>query len=108
MHETEATMKWFTCKDGETSPGVATVTLERSGVTLLIRNVPADTCDVCGERYHSEGTTAELRRELESAERVGEDFRCAPVRRNHLAHAEMTGRQCVPVDAGAGTGFHQS
>lgn len=67
-------MKCCICKDGETKPGTTTVTLERSGVTLLIRNVPAEICDVCGEKYHSAATTAEMRRELEAAERAGKEL----------------------------------
>ena len=66
-------MKCNICKDGETKPGVTTVTLERSGVTLVIRNVPAEICDVCGEKYYDEKTVAEMRREFEAAERAGEE-----------------------------------
>jgi len=64
-------MKCAICKDGETHPGFMTVTLERSGVTLVIKNVPADVCDVCGERYLAEKTVKELREELETAEEQG-------------------------------------
>ena len=48
------------CKLGETQPGVATVTLERDSMTLVIKNVPALICGNCGERYLDEQTSARL------------------------------------------------
>lgn len=44
-------MKCVICKQGETQPGMTTVTLTRGEVTLVIKNVPADICDNCGEYY---------------------------------------------------------
>lgn len=46
-------MKCVICKNGEASPGEATVVLTREGSTIVIRNVPADVCDNCGEYYLS-------------------------------------------------------
>lgn len=53
-------MKCPICKQGETSPGMATVTLERSGAAIIFRQVPAQICDNCGETYHDEEVTREL------------------------------------------------
>jgi YgiT-type zinc finger domain-containing protein len=64
-------MKCAICHDGETHPGIMTVTLERSGVTLVIKNVPAEVSDVCGEKNLAEKTVKELREELEAAEAQG-------------------------------------
>lgn len=47
-------MKCVICKQGETQPGMTTVTLTRGEVTLVIKNVPADICDNCGEYYLSD------------------------------------------------------
>jgi len=55
------------CKHGETRPGRATVTLERGGMTLVFKDVPADVCDNCGEEYVDERTTHDL---LQQAERA--------------------------------------
>lgn len=44
-------MKCVICKQGETQPGMTTVTLTRGEVTLVIKNVPADICENCGEYY---------------------------------------------------------
>jgi YgiT-type zinc finger domain-containing protein len=53
-------MKCVICKNGETRPGNATVTLEREGTTLVIKGVPADVCANCGEEYVDERITARL------------------------------------------------
>ncbi|HEY8324639.1 MAG: type II toxin-antitoxin system MqsA family antitoxin [Ktedonobacterales bacterium] len=53
------------CKSGETAPGVTTVVLQRGETTIVIKLVPAEICDTCGEYYLSEETT---RRVLELAE----------------------------------------
>jgi YgiT-type zinc finger domain-containing protein len=45
------------CKQGETRPGTATVTLERDGTTVVIKQVPAMVCDNCGEYYLGEAMT---------------------------------------------------
>lgn len=45
------------CKHGETVPGTTTVVLQRGETTVVIKNVPADICDTCGEYYLSEENT---------------------------------------------------
>ncbi|MBI5560994.1 MAG: type II toxin-antitoxin system MqsA family antitoxin [Deltaproteobacteria bacterium] len=60
-------MKCVICKQGETRPGKATVTLERNGTTLVVKGVPANVCANCGEEYVGEEITARL---LDTAEEV--------------------------------------
>ena len=50
-------MKCLICKGGETQAGLVTVTLEREGTTVVLKGVPADVCDNCGEYYLSETVT---------------------------------------------------
>jgi YgiT-type zinc finger domain-containing protein len=50
-------MQCVICKQGETRPGTATVSLERGSATLVIKDVPADICENCGEYYLSEEMT---------------------------------------------------
>ncbi len=64
-------MKCVVCKQGDTRPGTATVTLERDGMILVFRKVPADVCEVCGEEYIDEQTTARLLVEAEAAVQAG-------------------------------------
>ena len=59
------------CKNGETRPGTATVTLEREGATVVIKGVPARVCKNCGEEYVDEGITARLLKIAEEAVRAG-------------------------------------
>ncbi len=59
------------CKNGETGPGTATVTLERDVATVVIKGVPACVCKNCGEEYVDEGVTARLLKIAEEAVRSG-------------------------------------
>ena len=59
------------CKHGETRPGKATITLERDGMTLVFKAVPADICSNCGEQYVDERTTGELLKTANDAARAG-------------------------------------
>ncbi len=58
-------MRCSICKHGETEQGTTTVTLERGSLTLVVKGVPAQVCDNCGEAYVDEATTRQL---LETAE----------------------------------------
>lgn len=53
-------MKCVICKKGDTQPGHTTVTLERGGVTLVFKRVPAEVCATCGEAYVDDKTSGEL------------------------------------------------
>lgn len=47
-------MKCVICKTGQTHPGMTTVTLQRDGTVVVVRDVPAEICEDCGEYYLSE------------------------------------------------------
>ena len=47
-------MKCVICKTGHTHPGTTTVTLQRDNSVVVIRDVPAEICEDCGEYYLSE------------------------------------------------------
>jgi len=49
-------MKCVICKTGQTQPGITTVTLQRANTVVVIRDVPAEICDNCGEYYLNEPT----------------------------------------------------
>jgi YgiT-type zinc finger domain-containing protein len=67
----EPAVKCVICRQGETVPGTTTVTLERDEMTLVIRDVPAQVCENCGERYLDEPTTTRLIAILDDAARAG-------------------------------------
>lgn len=53
-------MKCIACKQATTQPGTTTVTLERSGATLMFEDVPAEVCPNCGEDCVDEAVTRAL------------------------------------------------
>ena len=64
-------MKCVICKQGETAPGHATVTLQRGQSTIIFKNVPAEVCENCGEYYLSEAVTEQLLSRAEEAVKSG-------------------------------------
>jgi YgiT-type zinc finger domain-containing protein len=71
-------MKCVICKTGETRPGVTTVTFEREGLTLVIKEVPAQVCTNCGEDYVDDQVAHEI---LTIAERMARSGALVDVRR---------------------------
>ncbi|MFQ5708200.1 MAG: type II toxin-antitoxin system MqsA family antitoxin [bacterium] len=59
------------CKQGVTLAGEVTVTLQREDTTVILKKVPADVCDNCGEYYLSEEVTGKLLNQAESAVKNG-------------------------------------
>ncbi|MEO5703187.1 MAG: type II toxin-antitoxin system MqsA family antitoxin [Gammaproteobacteria bacterium] len=60
-------MKCALCKQGETRPGKVTVSLQRGETTVIVKDVPADVCENCGEYYLSETVTEKLLNKGEDA-----------------------------------------
>ncbi len=53
-------MECVICKNGNTEQGLVTFTLERDGVIIIFKNVPAMVCKNCGDFYLTEETTGLL------------------------------------------------
>ena len=53
-------MKCTICRNGETSEGKVTVSLERGETTVVIKKVPAEVCTNCGEYFLSEAVTVSV------------------------------------------------
>ena len=64
-------MKCFVCGFGETAPGTTTFSMSADSMTLVLKEVPADVCDSCGEGYMDLETTAQLEKITENAKRTG-------------------------------------
>jgi len=64
-------MRCVICKNGETRDGTATVTLERGGATIVVKSVPVQVCEICGEEYIDESVTARLMEQAEQAAKDG-------------------------------------
>jgi YgiT-type zinc finger domain-containing protein len=71
LPDKETTMRCVICKQGETRPGLATVTLQREASTIIMKDVPADICENCGEYYLCESTTEKVMRRAEESIRKG-------------------------------------
>lgn len=60
-------MKCVLCRQGDTGPGEVTVTLQRGETTVVIKAVPAEVCENCGEYYLSEEITDRVTATAEQA-----------------------------------------
>ncbi len=64
-------MECAICRQGKTHVGTATVTLERGDSTIVIKGVPAEVCQDCGEYYLSEETAANIEKMASKAAEAG-------------------------------------
>lgn len=67
-------MKCVICQHGETAHGETTITLERGMTTLVIKEVPAEICQNCGEAYVDEAIASSLLAEIDVATKLGVDI----------------------------------
>ena len=59
------------CKHGETKWGEVTVTLQRGETTVILKGVPAEVCQNCGEYYLSSPVTDQVLTKAEAAVKNG-------------------------------------
>jgi len=64
-------MNCFLCRQGETHEGIVTVTLQRGETTVVVKGVPAQVCENCGEYYLSEDAAGNVLGLAEDAVRKG-------------------------------------
>ena len=55
------------CRHGSTRPGDATVTLQRGETVVVVKGVPADICENCGEYYLSAAVSEKVMAKAEAA-----------------------------------------
>ncbi|NJL53224.1 MAG: type II toxin-antitoxin system MqsA family antitoxin [Hydrococcus sp. SU_1_0] len=60
-------MQCVICKHGNTQSGLVTVTLQREDCIVILKQVPADVCENCGEYYLNEAVTEEVLKLAEDA-----------------------------------------
>ncbi len=70
----EGTVTCSLCKGGQMHSGVATLTLERDGAVVVVRDVPALICDQCGDRVFGGEATAAVLNAANDAVRRGVQF----------------------------------
>ena len=64
-------MKCLICKHGEVVDGVAVITLNPGTSILVVKDVPAQVCNNCGEEYVAEEVTARLLKKAAALARDG-------------------------------------
>jgi len=64
-------MNCVICKHGILVAGYTTLTLERSGMLVVFKDVPARVCDTCGEAYVDEAVSGDLLGAAERAVQAG-------------------------------------
>ena len=64
-------MKCLICKQGETQPNMTAVTLERGGMTLVVKAAPARICENCGEEYIDEEIAIRLLQQAKEVVQLG-------------------------------------
>lgn len=63
----EEKMNCTICRQGETAPGEVTVSLQRDDSVIIIKGVPAQVCQNCGEYYLDEHVAARIFAQAEDA-----------------------------------------
>jgi YgiT-type zinc finger domain-containing protein len=69
----ESLMKCVICKTGETKATTATFTVNHDGHTYVLREVPAQVCQQCGEPYFDADVTKQVLAQVERASQSGAD-----------------------------------
>jgi YgiT-type zinc finger domain-containing protein len=64
-------MKCVICRQGELKPGIISVLFEKNGTTIVIKSVPVNLCDNCGETYVSDIIAEKIMVLVASVEKQG-------------------------------------
>ncbi len=60
-------MKCVICREGDLFPGFSTVKAQRGESLVIIKGVPADICQNCGESYLDETVAQKVSKQFEDA-----------------------------------------
>ena len=60
-------MKCVMCKRGKLAPGKTIVKVQRGETLLIIKDVPADVCQDCGEAYLDSNVAKKIEQQVEEA-----------------------------------------
>ncbi len=67
-------MKCVTCKHGNTALGKTAITFVQGENTLVIKDVPAQICDLCGAYYLDPDTLEEVRKVVNDETKTGHEI----------------------------------
>ena len=64
-------MRCVICKHGELEPGVTSILFEQVGCTIVMKEVPANICNTCGESYVDDKVAQKLLDQVNTAVHQG-------------------------------------
>ena len=67
-------MACVACKSNSMKDGTTTITVERGAMVLVVRHVPAQVCEQCGEEYIAGEVQERLEKLVDRAEGEGVQF----------------------------------
>ena len=67
-------MTCVACKSKSMQDGTTTITVEREAMILVVRHVPAQVCEQCGDEYVAGDIHEELEKLVDRAEGEGVQF----------------------------------
>ena len=67
-------MECVICKNGKTHIGTTTLTLERNGSIVVVKNAPAHICENCGQAFLDTKATKEVLAKAEEAIKKGAEL----------------------------------
>ena len=91
-------MKCVVCRFGETELGTITYNLDRKSMILVVKDVPAEVCDACGEGFIDPSISERLDEIVNEAEESGAEVlirKHAPVK---ISSIKANGVQRGPAD----------
>jgi YgiT-type zinc finger domain-containing protein len=59
------------CRRGEREPGLVTQSFHKGNTVILVKDIPAEVCDTCGEPYFSSDVVRIIEKLMEDAVRKG-------------------------------------
>ena len=91
-------MKCFVCRFGEIAPGTTTFSLNLKSMALVVKEVPAEVCDSCGEGYFDQSVSERLDEIVNQAEESGVEFMVRKYTPARVLSEQVNGVQREPAD----------
>jgi YgiT-type zinc finger domain-containing protein len=66
-------MKCVSCKEGNMAKGKTVLTFSEASSTIVVKDVDAMVCDLCGSWYLTPETVEEVRKVVETESRTGHE-----------------------------------
>jgi YgiT-type zinc finger domain-containing protein len=89
----EVTIRCILCRQGKTRAGQVTVMQQRGDTIVIIKEVPADVCENCGEYYLSKEVTSLVLKKGEEAVRKGAKLKSSALLRDRSLEPSRQGRR---------------